>query len=184
MYTFGGMLNPPAAENKGLKIVMRIAAGIGFAVLIFALTIVLSLLAERFIAKKAVPMAFGFSPLTVITPSMEPEIHPGDMIIIRSQSDYAVGDTVTYLLPDGKNSVTHEIIRTYVEGGTTYYITKGVNNDAEDPNPVAKQQVAGKVVLIIPGLGTFLEWIKTPTGLALVLLFCSIIAAAVYIVKT
>ncbi len=177
-------LKAPVKQSRTAVILKRIGMGallvvLGFVLLCFAL-----LIGERVIGKKTIPTAFGFAPLTVLTGSMEPEIYAGDMVIIHRQKDYAVGDTVTYELAGGNASVTHEIIRTYVEGGVTYYITKGTNNNAEDPLPVAKSQVAGKVVFVIPGLGTFLEWLKTPAGLTLVLLFGCIIVAAVYIVRS
>ena len=83
----------------------------------------------------------------------------------------------------GQASVTHQIIESYVEGGVRYFITKGTNNNAEDPNPVASSQVVGKVVLVIPDLGIFLEWLKTPSGITLIFLFACIIVAAAYIIK-
>lgn len=183
MYNLTSPLTPPAKYSAAANIVKRVFAFIGLAILGFMVVIVLTLLAERVLFKKVVPMAFGFSPLTVLTPSMEPEISPGDMVIIHSQGSYAVGDTVTYVLTGGNASVTHEIIETYVEGGRTYYITKGVNNPTKDPLPVEKSQVAGKVILVIPQLGTFLEWLKTPIGIMLILIFVLIIIAAVYVIR-
>jgi len=105
------------------------------------------------------------------------------MVIIKNQSEYVVGDVITYTVNGGTSSVTHQITESYVEGGVRYFITKGTNNNAEDPNPVALSQVAGKVVLVIPDLGIFLEWLKTPSGLVLIILFACIIVAAAYIIK-
>ena len=170
--TLNAPLSPPVRQNKALLWVKRVALGIVFAVLLFLLFIF-----------STIPSVFGFSPLTVLTGSMEPEIYPGDMVVIHRESDYAVGDTVTYVVSGGTSSVTHKIVREYVQDGVTYYITKGTNNNTEDAMPVAKSQVAGKVVLVIPGLGTFLEWLKTPSGIFLILLFACIVVAAVYVVK-
>lgn len=64
-----------------------------------------------------------------------------------------------------------------------YFITKGDNNDSADPNPVRETQVVGEVVAVIPDLGTFLEWLKTPSGIISVILFACIIIAAAYIIK-
>lgn len=181
--TIAQPLTPPAKPDSVLLWIKRVVFSIVFALLIVLLFIFTALAADRVIAKSNIPSVFGFSPLTVLTGSMEPEIYPGDMVVIHRQSDYAVGDTITYVVEDGKSSVTHKIIRSYVESGTTYYITQGINNNTEDEFPVAKSQVAGKVVLIIPGLGTFLEWLKTPSGIVLILLFACIVVAAVYIIK-
>ena len=181
--TLNAPISPPVRQNKALLWVKRVALGIVFAVLLFLLFIFSVLAADRVIAKSTIPSVFGFSPLTVLTGSMEPEIYPGDMVVIHRESDYAVGDTVTYVVSGGTSSVTHKIVREYVQDGVTYYITKGTNNNTEDAMPVAKSQVAGKVVLVIPGLGTFLEWLKTPSGIFLILLFACIVVAAVYVVK-
>ncbi len=181
--TIAQPLTPPAKPDSVLLWIKRVVFFIVFALLIILLFIFTALAADRVIAKSNIPSVFGFSPLTVLTGSMEPEIYPGDMVVIHRQSDYAVGDTITYVVEGGKSSVTHKIIRSYVESGTTYYITQGINNNTEDEFPVAKSQVAGKVVLIIPGLGTFLEWLKTPSGIVLILLFACIVVAAVYIIK-
>ena len=51
------------------------------------------------------------------------------------------------------------------------------------PNPVRETQVVGEVVAVIPDLGTFLEWLKTPSGIISVILFACIIIAAAYIIK-
>ena len=180
-------LNAPiAAPNKISKAflwIKRVAVGIVFAVLLFLLFIFSALAFDRVVLKSNIPSVFGYSPLTVLTGSMEPSIHAGDMVIIKDQSEYAVGDVITYMVDGGTSSVTHQIISSYVEGGVTYFITKGTNNNAEDPNPVALSQVAGKVVLVIPGLGIFLEWLKTPSGIVLIVLMACIVVAAAYIIK-
>ncbi len=181
--TLRAPISAPKKVSKALLWVKRVAVGIVFAVLLFLLFIFTALAADRVIAKNNIPSVFGYSPLTVLTGSMEPSIHAGDMVIIKNQSEYAVGDVITYTVNGGTSSVTHQITESYVEGGVRYFITKGTNNNAEDPNPVALSQVAGKVVLVIPDLGIFLEWLKTPSGLVLIILFACIIVAAAYIIK-
>ena len=165
--TLRAPISAPKKVSKALLWVKRVAVGIVFAVLLFLLFIFTALAADRVIAKNNIPSVFGYSPLTVLTGSMEPSIHAGDMVIIKNQSEYAVGDVITYKVNGGTSSVTHQITESYVE----------------DPNPVALSQVAGKVVLVIPDLGIFLEWLKTPSGLVLIILFACIIVAAAYIIK-
>ncbi len=181
--TLSAPITAPKKTSKAIIWIKRIAVGIVFAVLLFLLFIFTALAADRVISKNNIPSVFGYSPLTVLTGSMEPSIYAGDMVIIKSQSEYSVGDVVTYTVNGGQASVTHQIIESYVEGGVRYFITKGTNNNAEDPNPVASSQVVGKVVLVIPDLGIFLEWLKTPSGITLIFLFACIIVAAAYIIK-
>ena len=190
-------LSPPKQVSRAWQWVKRVAVGIVFAVLLFLLYIFTVLAADRLILKSSVSQVFGFAPLTVLTGSMEPEIYPGDMVIIHRQAEYNVGDVVTYLTADGTIgtgsgnvtvtsgtvSVTHKIVDKYVDGGVTYFITRGINNNTDDPNPVAQSQVVGKVVLVLEGWGIFFEWLKTPSGIIFIILFACIIIAAVYVIK-
>ena len=179
-------LQPPVQVSSAWVWTKRILLGIVFAVWLFFLFIFAALAADRAIGRKEIPSVFGFSPLIVLSGSMEPEIYKGDLVIIQSQEGYGEGDIVTYLTPaaDGSvTSVTHRIIDEYTERGVRYFITKGDNNDSADPNPVRETQVVGEVVAVIPDLGTFLEWLKTPSGIISVILFACIIIAAAYIIK-
>ena len=58
-------------------------------------------------------------------------------------------------------TTTHRIIR--IEGGK--YYTKGDANASEDTAPVSSEQIVGEVVAVVPGIGLFFEWPKTPEGL-------------------
>ena len=182
MGTVNSRLAAPREVSIAFLWFKRIALGVVFAILIFLL-FVLSVLAFQRIAGKNIPKVFGFAPLTVLTGSMEPVIYPGDMIVIQEADSYEEGDIITYVRMQGQTSTTHRIVDIYTEGGITYYVTKGDNNNTED-FPIVFSQIEGKVVLIIPGLGTFIEWLKTPAGITAILLFICVIAAFVYIVKT
>lgn len=110
------------------------------------------------------PSLFGLRQALVLTGSMEPAIHIGDLILIRSQTDYFPGDVVTFL--DDRRLVTHRIIQ--IQSG--HLITQGDANNAPD-RPVQVDQIMGKVVLRLPQIGTLAWFFKTPAGIVLVLLF-------------
>ena len=91
----------------------------------------------------------GYSLYTVITESMVPKYNVFDMIVTKevNTNDIKVGDDVVYL---GKKDdfagkiVTHEVIKIDKIDGNTYFHTKGIANDIEDPL-VSSDQIMGRV---------------------------------------
>ncbi len=92
-------------------------------------------------------------PLAVVSSwSMEPIFHVGDMIIVQGCNKYNVGDIIVYQDHFIKNKlIVHRIIK--IEQNIVY-ITKGDANYGPDSFPVKKNQIKGKVILVIPYLGT------------------------------
>ena len=76
----------------------------------------------------------------VETGSMEDGIHVGDYILILKNTNYKVGDVVTYVIDD--YYVTHRIVR---EDGQKI-ITKGDANNVEDEE-ITKDIIVGKVII-------------------------------------
>lgn len=109
------------------------------------------------------PRILGYSQLAVVSGSMMPAIQVGDLLIIRQQADYQPGDIISY--QDGASLVTHRLL-SYQDG---MLLTQGDANNAPD-RPVAPSQVAGKVMLRIPGLGSLMLWLRSPQGLILMVL--------------
>ena len=89
---------------------------------------------------------FGYSMFEVQTGSMKDAINPGDMIIVKSDSDIKLNDIVTY--KQGEEFITHRVIEAYNET----YVTQGDANNVKD-EPITKGQIVGKVVKILPGFG-------------------------------
>ena len=85
--------------------------------------------------------------LSVVSGSMEPNLHVGDLLVM-AKADYQVGDIAAYLRPGGI-LIIHRIIEISPEG----YTFKGDHNNAPDPQVVAPQQIIGKVRLAVPMLG-------------------------------
>ena len=61
--------------------------------------------------------------------------------------------------------ITHRLMEQTDEGG----ITKGDNNNTPDEAPVRPEQIAGRVVLILPGVGNALLFLRTPMGILMIL---------------
>lgn len=84
---------------------------------------------------------FGVTTHFVATGSMEPNIHEGDIIIVKKSEAYELGDVITYIREDGL-SITHRIISVELDG----YIVKGDANPEQDRGVVKDEQIVGKVI--------------------------------------
>jgi signal peptidase len=94
--------------------------------------------------------------MTVLTQSMEPNLPPGTLVVIRPTpvDEIEVGDVITYQIHSGEAAVvSHRVIsKTYAEGEVTF-LTQGDNNDAPDPDPVQPLQIRGTLWYSLPLLG-------------------------------
>jgi signal peptidase len=113
----------------------------------------------------------------VVSGSMEPVFYRGDVVVIEkadflgiheiNPADLKVGDIVIYNAVWFPEPVIHRIIATGTAiNGSQYYITKGDNNQIQDPDPVFDNQIVAKVVTIgntpfvIPKVGYITIWIR------------------------
>lgn len=105
--------------------------------------------------------------------SMEPSIRVGDVIIIHTQQSYEKTDVITYKDAQ-KHTVTHRILEKK-EGSPPLYLTKGDANQVADTEEIAHPSVIGKVILVIPKIGYFIQFVRTPWGLILTILVPAIL---------
>lgn len=100
----------------------------------------------------------------VATPSMEPFIKTGSIVISINKmgnSKFKKNDVVVYKIPQNIVLVTHRIIKTINVHRKVFYITKGDNNNSEDPYPISRDEIIGKVIVVIPYLGILLKNISS-----------------------
>lgn len=75
---------------------------------------------------------FGFQLFEVISNSQAPYFVRGDMVIVKKQDDYKVGDIILFK-NEGMN-ISHRLIAIHKEAdGTVYYICHGDNVQSADP---------------------------------------------------
>ena len=97
--------------------------------------------------KDGIPSIFGYSPFSIITPSMEPVLKVGDLAIckkIDANTELNKGDIISFKTTiQGKNViVTHRIEEiTTLDDNTVVISTKGDNNDASDANTITRDDV-------------------------------------------
>lgn len=95
--------------------------------------------------------------------SMEPLFHKGDLVLLRQQPEYEVGDIVTYQHPN-IGPVIHRII----DRDLDRYVLQGDNNSWLDPYQPVRSDLTGKYWLLLPGAGKILLLVRKPWILALV----------------
>jgi signal peptidase I len=90
--------------------------------------------------------------------SMEPHFHAGDLVLVRRQSSYHVGEIVAY-----RSNVFHTIVlhRIVARDGAAY-VFRGDNNNFVDFEHPAAGQLIGALWLHIPGAGARLAELRSP----------------------
>ena len=87
----------------------------------------------------------------VVSESMLPEYHVGDIIVVKkvSADQLKIGDDVTYLGTSravNGLTITHRIVDITVDdNGERHFVTKGVSNTIEDPE-ISLENIYGKVI--------------------------------------
>lgn len=105
--------------------------------------------------------------ITTSGTSMAPTYHTGDLVLVRPQSRYTIGDVVAYRSSELRTSVLHRIVAD--EDGR--FVMKGDRNDWSDPERPSADALIGTSWLRIPHGGRVLVWLANPIHvLSLVLL--------------
>ena len=146
-------------------------------------------------------MVFGFKYrlYEVLSDSQVPTYKTGDLVVVKGQSDYHVGDIIKYDLKG--TPTTHRCIAIVKDSaGTTYYVCHGDNvqsmPDAEDDSWQAnakalegksyeeiandsyiyalvqmpkKENIEGKVVAYVANYGTYFKFVKSHSALLIAL---------------
>lgn len=128
-------------------------------------------------APNQLPSVFGYMSMTVLTGSMEPRLEAGDLIIVKTANleKAKVNDVITF-----KNSnntlITHRIVDVITENGSISFQTKGDANNIVDQELVLKEQVIGSLQFHIPKAGHLMNFLKSPLGLSMLVIFLCLIA--------
>ncbi len=86
--------------------------------------------------------------VSVVSDSMLPILHQGDLLFVVREN-VAIGDIAIYQQPGSSFTIVHRIVGMDGE----QYIFKGDNNQVNDPRPVTREQILGKVWFATPLLG-------------------------------
>jgi signal peptidase I len=120
----------------------------------------LTLLAMACVWHYFAPTGIGGSTSYVVTDgiSMEPHFHAGDLVLVRRQSSYGVGEIVAY-----RNTMLGTVVLHRIVGRSgVRYVFKGDNNSFKDFEHPAGSQLIGALWLHLPGAGTRLKSLRSP----------------------
>lgn len=157
--------------NRGATVAMIVLA----VILVPVLLINLTLIVKGSIYPDSPPDVFGIAPLAVTSGSMEGDqkgsFDEGSLIFVKKLSasdknNLEAGDVITFLT-DGVY-VTHRIVSVNKNssGDSVSFVTKGDANSVTD-GAIPAQNVFGKCVGSIAGLGGFMLFLLTPAGILL-----------------
>lgn len=121
----------------------------------------------------AFPQAAGADrSYVVLSGSMSPTIHTGDVVFVSETSPGAVeeGDVLAFdRVPGDDRRTVHRVIEIVEQNGERYFRTKGDANENPDPQLVPAGAVIGTVTFWIPYVGRAFSFASTDIGtLALV----------------
>ena len=131
------------------------------------------LIIKGIVNQDEVPSIGGYSPLIVLTDSMNPSIESGDLIIVKKidADDVEVGMYISFYDPESKSNsvVTHEVIGISTDDttGKLQFDTQGTNNNLPDRTPVPEENLIGVYVSKMAGVGAVAMFMQSPVGLIL-----------------
>ncbi|MET0839732.1 MAG: signal peptidase I, partial [Marmoricola sp.] len=145
----------PVAES-GWGRVLRVSVARASLALVFSL-VIWSLL----------PLLAGWTPRVILSGSMEPRVHVGDIVVTRPvpAENLAKGQVITVTDPDHPEKTrTHRVLRREADG---MLVLKGDANQSADSTPVSTDDVLGLGVVRVPYVGRPAYWIAERNWLAL-----------------
>lgn len=113
------------------------------------ITTIVVLIAAAFV----IAMLMGVHAFTIESGSMSPKYPVNTLVFVKEVEADTIdtGDVVTYVMDSRGTLVTHRVIE--VDRAAETFTTQGDANNTPDPSPVLWDNVVGKVILGIPGIG-------------------------------
>lgn len=131
--------------------------------------------------KSQQPNLFGYKVYVVLSGSMTPNINKGDLVIVKDVSfnELSVGDVITFESKKTDNYVTHRISE--INSKEEKIITKGDANNIEDSSPVYKNNIQGKMIMKINGIGEYVIFIQENILIIVPIVVIFIILVSIFI---
>ncbi|MEK7653403.1 MAG: signal peptidase I [Patescibacteria group bacterium] len=148
------------------------------------LIIILLVIAGLFLLASILPVTGGYKFFVVTSGSMEPTIHTGSLVLTKAETNYQVGDIITFGKASRlKQPTTHRIFAQGDDLGAPVFTTKGDANNAPDREEIKNRDIIGKVVFSVPYVGYAVDAIKKPIGFILIIFIPAIIIIANELIK-
>lgn len=98
--------------------------------------------------------------------SMEPTLHSGDLVILRAQDSYDIGDIATFAVPEGEPGAGALIIHRLIGVEGDAWVPQGDNRDREDEWRPTDDDIKGELWVHVPRGGKHLMTVMQPPLLA------------------
>ena len=137
---------------------LKVGTILGWTVLVAAATL---------FAAASIGRAYGYHTLTVMSGSMQPRLHPGDVVVGRriSAAEARAGDVISFRDPSRSGRViTHRVLRVRLVGTHFKFVTRGDANTGVERWAIPVGGSVGRVSFRIEKLGYALSWLRTPMG--------------------
>ena len=147
---------------------------------VFAMWTALGVLAGLALAVGG-PVLLGGQPMIVRSGSMEPLIHTGDLVVMRTiaPAEIAIGDVITFPDPTGSGRLlTHRVRDLTLAGGIARVTTKGDAVTGREVWEVPAGGAVGRVEYRIWKAGYVITWFKSASGLLLIGAAAAVVIAA------
>ena len=116
--------------------------------------------------KEKIPSIGGIRMLTVLSGSMRPALEPGDIIIIKDNTNIVEGDIITF--KSNNLIITHRVVDVTSGKGGFVYKTKGDNNNVADKILIEREDIQGEYLFRIPYLGYIMEFFRSRLGIMII----------------
>ncbi len=126
------------------------------------------------------PILWGWQPRLVLSGSMEPGLHPGDVVLtapVTSPQSIGVGQVIAVTdpsLPAG--NYLHRVVRRDPDGRL---VTRGDANRSDDFPPASSGRVLGQARLMVPAIGRPVLWSRQGNPVPLIAVILVTLAAVV-----
>lgn len=177
-------MNEQKTKKNGSKLVGTIVFYVLAGLLLFYI------LLELFIPSVTIKV-FQFKPYVVITESMEPVLNVNDMVVVVNPNldKLEVGDIITFKADinyDGEKEVITHYINAIEEDvdGDRIFRTNRYGSTVPDTWILHDSDVIGVYGFRIPQMGMFINFVKSPFGIAAVSVNLIIIGVIIFLVKS
>lgn len=137
----------------------------------------------------ALPFFFGTRsyPVAIVAGnSMYPTLQNGDMVLFKGMNQQGIpnGTIIVFVQTDTgvtaldtliKPIIIHRVVGSFIQAdGTVYYVTKGDNNNFNDPSAVQANHILGTPAQVVPKAGFLMLFFSSPQGLVALIGFITL----------
>jgi len=124
--------------------------------------------------------------LAVASDSMVPTLKTGDLIVVQGGfnvsdivAEYDTGDIIVFYSPYSPSElIVHRAVEKHSSNGELFLKTRGDNNPSTDSWEVFDSHLVGKVVFSVPYIGHIPLFVRTPTGMTIIVILIVILIIA------